>query len=156
MSYQKEREQCIAELTRHGLPYHVIAALLRCATTINRLAELACSSEAADRDRIKCPRGRLNSINPTARQLEQYPCLCDMSAGDTGHNRIPRITLQDYQAEQRAIKAVPAGWHVLTSGDPRGYTLHVVPPAYAAENEGRERYNWRSIGVPPGPSGLRW
>jgi hypothetical protein len=122
MSYTTDRDHCIARLTTEGLPYHVIVTLLRCATTIQRLAELACSSEAADRDRIKCP----NSIPGN----NKIPCLCDARVGEP-HQTIPRIRLQDYQAEQRAIKAVPAGWKVITQGDPRGYTLRVVPPSMA-------------------------
>lgn len=58
MSYQAAREQCIARLTREGLSLPAIQTLLRCATSINRYAELACSSEAADRDRIPCPGSR--------------------------------------------------------------------------------------------------
>ncbi len=160
MSYQRERGECIALLTKHGLPYPAIETLLRAATTINRLAELACSSEAADRDRIRCPRSIMHHtigrpLNPTAKQLEQYPCLCD---GDHSDDRqaIPRIRLQDYRAEQRAIKAVPAGWRVITSGDPRGYTLRVIPPAYAEENKTRSEHDPRTIGIPPGPSRLHW
>ncbi len=151
MSYQRERGECIAHLTKHGLPYPVIETLLRCATSINRYAELACSSEAADRDRIMCPAGEHDR-----RGKARGPCLCDNP--DDGHSTIPRITLQDWRAEKRAIKAINdcPGWSLYTSGDPRGYTLHVIPPAYNKENEGKDRHNLRSIGVPPGPSRLRW
>ena len=54
-SYQREREEFIARVTREGLALSAAHSLLRQATTINRLAELACSSEAADRDRVMCP-----------------------------------------------------------------------------------------------------
>lgn len=144
MSYQREREECIDTLARAGLPRTVIGQLLREATGINRRAELACSSEAADRDRVKCP------ATNTAK-----PCLCD---GD--HNgsdqAITRITVQDWRAEQRLERALPTGWAMLTAGDPRGYTLRVIPPSYAAQNAGRERHELDSIGIPPGPSRLRW
>lgn len=202
MSYQRERGECIAQLTKHGLPYPVIETLLRCATSINRYAELACSSEAADRDRIKCPAwtkyGRATYKMPPDAKT---PCLCDVELqpfGENGdpievHSKIPRITLQDWRAEQRAIKAIaqankdldaldPCGccgaqhppgyggecrdnayrfdpdarWRVITSGDPRGYTLRVVPPAYAKENKTRQEHDPRAIGIPPGPSRLRF
>jgi hypothetical protein len=81
--------------------------------------------------------------------------LCDAAVGEA-HQSIPRITLQDWHAEQRARRAVPEGWTVLTSGDPRGYTLRVIPPSYAERNAGRDRINVDAIGIPPGPSGLRW
>lgn len=162
MSYQRERDEVIARLTREGLDINAITTLLRCATTINRLSELACSSEAADRDRIRCPRIMGERIAAHAKRgaaikaFEKYPCLCDYDSAKGQHTTIPRITLQDWQAEQRAIKAVPAGWLVLTSGDPRGYTLRVVPLAWAERNAGKDRHNLDSIGIPPGPSHLRF
>ena len=147
MTHREARERTIAQLTREGLDYQAIATLLRCATTIHRLAELACSSEAADRDRIPCP--------ATRNGTRYYgPCLCDQPDG--GHETIPRIRLQDWNAERRATHAVPAGWIVETAGDPRGYTLRVIPPSYAERNAGRDRFNRDSIGIPAGPSGLRF
>ena len=165
MSYAREREEFIARICSEGLPFGNAQLLLRYATTINRLAELACSSEAADRDRIPCPAARTytKTVRGELRTLPRKPsgpCLCDdypvgsHAAGQ--HFTIPRITLQDYQSEQRAKKAVPAGWTVITEGDPRGYTLRVVPPSYAQRNEGKDRHNLDAIGVPPGPSGLRF
>jgi hypothetical protein len=62
----------------------------------------------------------------------------------------------DWYAEQRAIRAVPAGWRILTEGDPRGYTLKVIPPSYADRNAGRDRFNVDAIGVPARPSNLRF
>lgn len=148
MSYQREREEFISRVMREGLPLDVARTLLRLATTINRLAELACSSEAADRDRVRCP------ANPRWAHQKPGPCLCDLSSGE--HTDIPRIRLQDYRAEQRALAAVPQGWRVVTEGDPRGYTLRVIPPSYAERNAGRDRHNLDAIGVPPGPSRLNW
>lgn len=141
-SYTTDREQTIASLTKEGLPLDAIRTLLRCATTMQRLAELACSSEAADRDRIPCP----NKTNPKA------PCLCDYSDG--AHTTIPRIRLQDWRAEQRAEQALPAGWRVLTQGDPRGAVLRVIPPSYAERNAGRDIHNLESIAIPARESGL--
>jgi hypothetical protein len=152
MSYTQERDQFIARMTKEGLDLGAIHTLLRCATTINRLAELACSSEAADRDRIPCPAAPKRINRHEARNGS--PCLCDVSGGE--HTDIPRIRLQDYRAEQRAIAAVPSGWRIITEGDPRGYTLLVIPPSYAERNQGRDRHNLEAIGVPPGPSRLRW
>lgn len=148
MSYQKERDQFIAQATREGLPLSSIRALLRCATTIHRIAELACSSEAADLDRIACPGKQIPGTKAGY-------CLCDAAPGEQ-HQTIPRIRLQDHRAEQRAQSAVPPGWRVITEGDPRGYTLRVIPPSYAERNRGRTRFNLDAIGVPAGPSGLRW
>lgn len=161
MSYQHDRDSFIATVTREGLPLHVAITLLRTATTINRLAELACSSEAADRDRIMCPRKHAEKLGYSTQKIDKavalatrYPCLCD--APVTGHETIPRIRLQDYQAEQRAVRAMPVGWAVQTAGDPRGYTLRIIPPSYAERNAGRDSCNLDSIGVPSRDSRLRF
>jgi len=136
-------------MVQEGLRYDAACTLLRCATSINRYAELACSSEAADRDRIPCP-----ADPKRATWKKRGPCLCDLYNGE--HTDIPRYRLQDYHAEQRAIKAVPAGWGIVTEGDPRGYTLRVIPPSYAERNKGKDRHNLDAIGVPPRESGIRW
>lgn len=151
MSYQRDREQFIARMTAEGLSYDATEKLLRCATTIQRLAELACSSEAADRDRIACPAKGRPLSDP---QAERYPCLCDRT--NEGHETIARIQLQDFRTEQRAMRAVPQGWRVLSEGDPRGYTLKVIPPSYAERNQRRDRFNLDSIGVPARDSRLRF
>jgi hypothetical protein len=163
-SYQREREDFIERMTREGLPLHITRLLLREATGLNRRAELACSSEEADRDRVRCPRKVMEDSqlwDPTAvdkvkwdRMAPKYPCLCD--SPDTGHNKIPRITLQDSWSERHITRALQAGWTMITEGDPRGYTLRVIPPSYSERNQGRDRHNLDSIGVPPGPSRIRW
>lgn len=179
-SYRQDREAFIACMAAEGLPHRVTLQLLREATGINRRAELACSSEAADRDRVPCPRAeaeRKYSTKPIAvatAAYARYPCLCD-NYTDGQHDRIPRIVLQDWRAEQRiaaALEEVNATirqaenpddrimvvnqWTYRTDGDPRGYTLRVIPPSYADRNAGRDRFNQETIGVPAGPSGLRF
>lgn len=149
MSYSQERERFIVRVTQEGLSYDAATTLLRCATTINRLAELACSSEAADRDRIACPGDMAATTHKRG-----MPCLCDRP--NDGHESISRIRLQEWRAEQRAIKAVPDGWRVITEGDPRGYTLRVIPPSYAERNHGKDRHNLDAIGVPSRESGIHW
>lgn len=155
MSYQRDRDTFIATVTREGLPLWVAERLLREATGFQRRAELACSSEAADRDRVPCP----------AMPNNKRPCLCDASPFDAQrgeHQTIPRITLQDWRAERRCTKLLEpgtiqqVGWQVLTAGDPRGYTLRVIPPSYASRNSGKSRDNWESIGVPARDSRLRF
>jgi len=42
MSYQHERDQFIARMTREGLDLASVLALLKAATTLQRYAELAC------------------------------------------------------------------------------------------------------------------
>ena len=62
--------------------------------------------------------------------------------------------MQDARAEDRARKALPEGWRLVTQGDPRGAVLAVIPPSYAERNAGRDRFNLDSIGVPARPSRL--
>jgi hypothetical protein len=168
MSYQRDRDQFVASMTREGLPLHVIDALLRAATGFNRRAELACSSEAADRDRVPCPAASTytKTIRGNTREFPRKPngpCLCDdyptglHAAGR--HSDITRITLQDWRTEHRLIALLASdapGWTLQTAGDPRGYTLRVIPPSYAARNSGRDIHNLDAIGVPSRPSGLRF
>lgn len=148
-SYQSERDQFIARMSQEGLAFEAIMILLRCATTMQRLAELACSSEAADRDRIPCPADPLR-----AQWKKPGPCLCDLD-GDK-HTDIPRIRLQDHRAELRAARALPKGWEILTQGDPRGAVLRVVPPSYVERNKGRDIHNREGIYVPARESRLRF
>jgi hypothetical protein len=171
MSYQRERDQFVARMTTEGLDLESIYRLLRAATTLQRYAELACSSEAADKDRVPCPAATTQQIRL------RCPCRTVITDGPTtslascttcsGHGRVihdvPRkptgpCLCDDYPAGSHA-----AGHHstipritVETQGDPRGYTLAVIPPSYAERNKGRDRFNLDTIGVPSGPTRLRF
>ena len=169
MSYQTERDQFIARMSAEGLPLRVTQALLRAATTLQRYAELACSSKAADRDRVACPATR-KSRRPG--WTLGGPCLCDAYPGDgMPHEQVPRIRVQERQVEERieamlgevnrVNKPIPPAtridpWIMDTQGDPRGRVLRVIPPSYAARNAGRDRHNRDTIGVPSGPTRLRF
>lgn len=150
MSYTHDRDQFIDRMSREGLPFAVTLALLRAATTMQRYAELACSSEAADRDRVPCP----------ASTKRGAVCLCDDYPTGThaagNHSTVTRIAVKDHRLEQRIRTAMPAGWAIDTQGDPRGYVLRVIPPSYSERNKGRDRFNLDTIGVPSGPTRLRF
>lgn len=152
MSYQRERDEFISRMTCEGLNLDVTRRLLRAATTMQRYAELACSSEAADQDRVHCPYIR-------TRNADDCCCDGDMSKEFTDsawHSDIPRITVLDQRLKRRTRTAVPIDWAIHTQGDPRGYVLRVVPPSYAERNKGKDRHNLDTIGVPSGPTGLRF
>jgi hypothetical protein len=152
MSYQRERDEFIARMEREGLPLDVTRTLLRNATTKQRIAELECSSEAADRDRVPFP---ASSADLKGRPRKPSgPCICDRP--NDGHESVTRIHLQDARIDARLRKLMPDGWALDFQGDPRGYVLRVIPPSYAERNAGRDRTNLDSIGVPSGPTGLRW
>ncbi len=173
MSYQQERDQFIARMTTEGLPLEVTLALLKASTTLNRYAEMACSSEAADRDRVECPaatetvRQYGSAARPPMRTIISPwrvtgPCLCDdYPAGSHAagkHSTVPRFRIREAALEGRIAKRLEGleGWSMETQGDPRGYVLRVIPPSYQARNQGRDRGNRESIGVPCRESGIKW
>lgn len=148
MSYQRERDEFIARMTREGLPFDTVLTLLRGATTLQRTAELACSSEAADRDRVPCP---------GAKSGKAEDCICGfVPTADSEHESVPRIQVQDQRLERRLRAVMPVEWSISTQGDPRGYVLRVIPPSYAERNAGRDQFNLDAVGVPAGPSRLRF
>lgn len=123
----KDREQAIADLTAEGWPLADIRSVLRDAATLTRLAELACSSEAADRDRVPCPR------------LPAWPhhrgqCVCQnygSFAHETStHGQVPRYMVRERAAEIRvANRAAAHGATVKFNGDPRGYVVKLGLPS---------------------------
>ncbi len=150
MSYTRERDEFIARMSTEGLRLDVARKLLSGSTTLNRIAELSCSSEAADRDRVPCPGAKSGA--------KDADCLCDYgSSGDpTMHEDVPRIDVQEMRLVRRLRAAMPDGWKLTTQGDPRGYVLRVIPPSYTERNANRPDHDLDSIGVPAGPSWLRF
>lgn len=55
MGRQRERDEFISIMAAEGVPLDVTRKLLSAGATLHRLAELECSSEAADRDQVPCP-----------------------------------------------------------------------------------------------------
>jgi len=149
MSYQEERDRFIARMATEGLDIDTTRRLLRAATTLQRYAELACSSEAADRDRVPCPGIK-----------DRKACICDdYPAGEHAagrHTQVTRIARDGDRLSRRLEAAMPKGWTLDEQGDPRGYVLRVIPPSYAEHNQGRNRFDPRAIGVPSGPTRLRF
>lgn len=146
MSYRAEREQFIVRMTKEGLDLSTTLALLRAATTIQRYAELACSSEAADRDRVPCP--GILAVHATR-------CICDdwpvgtHAAGR--HSLVPRIDVRALNTKRNAeALAAEHGLKVITQGDPRGYVLRVVRTEQYREDRygGADEHGPGVIGVP--------
>lgn len=115
---RKDREQFIADLTAEGWPLASIRAVLRDAVTLTRLAELACSSEAADRDRVPCP------------ATKGKRCLCDAPEVSGPHETVPRIAVRADRIEDRIDEhARDRGATATFSGDPRGYVVKLHLPS---------------------------
>lgn len=130
----QDREEVIATLATEGVPLHVSRALLRAGATLHRLAELDCSSEWADRDRVPCPGLR----DATACLCEhwrskdgQRGCGCAVDAGDPGkHHPVRRIDVKESQTRRRVEKLCAAhGLSPIFGGDPRGAVLFVKVPS---------------------------
>lgn len=125
MSYQSDRDHFIATMARNGVPDHVARLIMRHAATIERCNELACSSEAADRDRVRCP-----GVHPG-----ESSCLCrdyGSNDGDT-HGEVPRYAVTSDRRERRiSALLAPFGVRAKIGGDPRGYCvkLHLPSGAY--------------------------
>ena len=133
MRKQTEREQFIVTMTKEGLDLVTIRALLRNAATLQRIAELECSSEAANRDRVPCP----------AIASDKYECCCDFGYQEEGkHGDTPRVTAKSKRIEYRIRKMLePTGVRASFQGDPRGYVVKIHVPS------GRDA-GWGGVGVP--------
>jgi hypothetical protein len=134
MSYQSERDSFIATMTTEGVSVHIARALLAKAKTLHRIAELECSSEAADRDRVRCP---------AETSKGRYPCCCDFGYTVPGqHETVPRVSARGAQIEyliEQLLK--PTGVRASFQGDPRGCVLKIHVPS--GKDEG-----WGGVGVP--------
>lgn len=102
MSYQRERDEFFSILGAEGIRPEVTRALLREATTLQRLAELECSSERADRDQVRCPAFK-KADNCLCQDYgsfdrDNYPAD-DMRA----HGYIPRHMVKSHRATKRVI-----------------------------------------------------
>lgn len=142
-AHAAERERFQALMESEGMPREISRRILRHAQTVQRLAELACSSEAADRDRVLCN---------TALRLSVGRCLCAdygsydrtverCGAPEAAHGSVPRYMVQSAQAERlirewcdkattaRTYKCDPVGFTPIFQGDPRGACVTIKVPS---------------------------
>ena len=133
MSKQSERDRFIAVMAAEGMGLPTIRTMLRHAATLQRIAELECSSEAADRDRVPCP----------ATVSAKYECCCDFGYTVEGeHERVPRVTAKSKRIEYRIrIMLEGTGFKPEFQGDPRGYVFKLHVPS------GRDA-SYGGVGVP--------
>jgi hypothetical protein len=124
---QRDREEFISIMTKEGVPLDVARKLLSAEATLHRIAELQCSSEAADRDQIKCP-GFASG--------ETRGCPCDdygsiyRGAGEVTHGKVPRINVQEARLQKRILRlANEHGISLRFNSDPRGPAILVTVPS---------------------------
>ena len=128
-SYQKEREDFVVAMDREGVPAEVTRAILRDASTIQRLAVVACNDEAADRDRVRCP-------------ADSCPCLCqdygDFDFNTSQHGKVPRYALTDRAAQRRIVaRLAPYNVSAVFDGDPRGACVKLRVPSGRTDDSGQ-------------------
>lgn len=127
MSYQTEREEFVNIMGSYRINVTTARALLREATVLQRLAELACSSERADKDTVPC----LGDFAGTPGR-----CLCrdygthtedpDDDSGE--HGRVPRYMVREHRAAGRVNRICSRAAVRMSAdfqGDPRGAVLAV-------------------------------
>ena len=119
MSYQQERDQFIATMSKEGMPLDVVRATLRDAATLDRLAVAACNGD------YPCDNG-------TRKAVECSKCGGYMVREAMNAQGVCR----ECRTEERAAKRMPSGFTLSTQGDPRGYVVKILTPS------GRE------VGVP--------
>lgn len=139
MTYQRDRESFLLTMQSEGMPPDIARRILRHAQTVQRCAELACSSEAADRDRVPChgdvPRIAVTSARAEARIRELCETASDSieecgscgayhRAGYVGDCRNDRERFHDWQ------------FTPVFSGDPRGACVKIRVPSGKSDSWG--------------------
>ncbi len=140
MSRQKDRDEFIAIMTQEGVPLDVIRALMRAGTTLHRIAELQCSSEAADRDQVWCPSRKDDAATSClCRDYGNYDDGNGTIVGILRHGTVPRINVQEAQIEARVQKlCAKHGLKPVFNGDPRGAVLKIKVPSGRTNDWGRD------------------
>ena len=141
MTRQRERDEFIALMTQEGVPVEVARTLMRHAATLHRVAELECSSEAADLDRVKCPQDGKLVLENGGTVLG--PCLCrdygSWSDETRQHGTVPRIAVREVRHQRRVETLLkPYGILPVFNGDPRGAVLKLKMPSGRTNDWGQE------------------
>ena len=138
MTKQRDRDEFMAIMAIEGVPVDAARALMRAGATLHRIAELACNSEAADRDRVACPGGAETCLCREYGSYEDQP-RSSSSVGEGRHGTVPRYMVQESRIEAR-VEAL-CQRHGLTpifDGDPRGAVLKLKVPSGRTNDGGRE------------------
>lgn len=166
MTYSQEREEFIASMAKEGLPVSVTRQVLAMANSLQRYAELSCSSEAADRDRVKCPAVRSDKVEDCL--CDQFMCSCGHScmkhaAKDYGacsecacerlsaqHESVPRIDVSAMRTQRRIVALLKdrPGFAANFQGDPRGAVVKIAVPSGRYDDMGKVGMCVPSKGLP--------
>lgn len=132
-SKQRDRDEFIVLMAREGVPVDVARRLMRAGVSLHRIAELQCSSEAADRDRVPCPGGADTCL------CRDYGSYEGIGVPASVHGTVPRINVRE-AAIKRRVRALCTQHNLVPvfNGDPRGAVLKVKVPSGVTNDWGRE------------------
>jgi len=140
-SYQEDRDQFVARMSAEGMPVYVTRQILRLAATIDRLATAKCNGDfPADHgdqwETVVCEECG-SAWHPSAfRRRPAAELARAKAAGETVSARI----CVDCHTERKLTALMPAGFTVITGGDPRGYTTKITVPSGQTEYSGADGY----------------
>lgn len=151
MSRETERIDFCATMAREvGMSAEDANALISAQRSLHRIAELQCSSEAADRDRVPCPL-RYWREDPPGCLCQDYGSFRSTNTGNLWstdpkhHGTVPRVNVREASLERKvgAILARYPGTSAVFNGDPRGPALLLRVPSGRTDDWGQ-----RGICVP--------
>lgn len=124
MTYQRERDQFVAQATADGLDLPTIDRLLRHASTLQRLAVAQCNGDYpcdnGERKVIFCPRCGSGFVRSAFRTANDGSRVC-----------------VDCRTQELVTAVLPAGVSAVFGGDPRGAVLVLATPAHPYDESGR-------------------
>ena len=141
MRTNKERDEFLTIAEAEGLPESIARKLMRYATTLQRLAEAECNGD--DWRDERGPRHYVNISEPGPMQTKCGESLVtpeNVPAKVRSSKRWSAVTCstcRSMRLEEIARRAVPAGFEVLTQGDPRGAFLKITVPSGRTNDWGR-------------------
>ncbi len=135
VSYQRDRDEFLTLATREGLTLDQARALLRYASTIERLAVAQCNgdwpADNGERPTVECPR--------CGQYWHRSSMTMDHKAErDPARPRYVPLRCPDCRQEDLVRATLPDGYSPVFSGDPRGCTLKIKVPSGYTNDWGKE------------------
>lgn len=132
MSYQQDRERFLITMSAEGLDLPTSRALLRYATTLQRLAEAQCNGDwPYNGDRDKPSPGSTFREQHDKRYTTCPKCEASGVAKSVmrgGRTQTVRVC-PDCRTSELASQCLPDGFAAHFQGDPRGYVFYVTVPS---------------------------
>jgi hypothetical protein len=130
MSYQRERDQFIATMAKHGMHVDTARLILRHAQTYHRLSERECNGDDWQINAlVPCPEWRKRFSGHCATcGVSNLAVAAPASPRYHGHSKVSRSSVRMGQIERRIAVLVEACGDMRPdfNGDPRGYTVRIL------------------------------